>query len=155
MSPAPSGAAVDPSLLDVLPSSIAGLDFIYQPDASAQAAADLSPGQGTLSIAYAVAGDPDGGDLVVAAVTRPSPRAFGDDFFRSWRDTFDESACEPAGGISGHAEAQIGGRTVFIGTCEAGLTIYHAYLARRALVVSVTSFGAGRLGEQLMGALRD
>ena len=74
--------------------------------------------------------------------------------FRAWRDTFDAGACPQAGGVSGHAEATIGGRTSYIGTCAGGLTTYHTLIAGAGLLVSVSSVGEHRLGEQVIAGLR-
>jgi hypothetical protein len=68
---------------------------------------------------------------------------------------FDAGVCEQAGGVSGTAEAQIGGRQVFIGSCAGGAHTYHAWLGNRGLLVSVSAVGEQRLGEQLVEALRD
>jgi hypothetical protein len=157
-SPSPgasSPVAADPSLLEALPSSINGLDLQYTPDATEQAASNAVLAIGTEAIAYAVAADPESSDLVIAVVTRPREAAFNDIFFRAWRDSFDAAVCAQAGGVTGHAQEDVAGRTVYVGTCRELTTIYHAYLERRAVVVSVSSVGPGQLGEQLMGQLQD
>ena len=67
------------------------------------------------------------------------PGVFDEPTFRSWRDTFDEGVCLQAGGVGGHAETQIAGRTVYIGTCTGGVTTYHVRLAERNAIVSIWS----------------
>lgn len=93
-------------------------------------------------------------DLASGVVARLRPGVYSDGFFRDWRDTYDKGACGQAGGVVGNAEAQLGGRTVFITSCAGGLLVYHAYVAERDVVVSLFSVGARRFGEQLMEGLR-
>jgi hypothetical protein len=160
-SPASSGSAsetvvqVDPALLDVIPSSVGGIALEYAPEASSETAADPQLAQSADAIAFAVGVDPATSDLVVASVIRPLPGVYDDLFFRGWRDSFNEGVCERAGGVSGNAQTEIDGRTVFVGTCSEGATVYHTYLGTRGVIVSVSSLGQRRLGEQLMGELRD
>jgi hypothetical protein len=54
----------------------------------------------------------------------------------------------------GNAEAQISNRTTYIGTCGGGAHTYHTYLEKANILVSATSVGTKRFGEQLMGTLR-
>jgi hypothetical protein len=146
--------AVDRTLLGVLPETVDGLAVDYDPQASAETAADPTLAATTEAIAYAIAATADS-DFAVAAVTRPRAGLFDDAFFRSWRDSFDTGACEPAGGVAGHAQALIDGRTVFITTCGGGLVVHHTFLRNRRLLVSVSSLGERRLGEKLVATLRD
>ena len=60
-------------------------------------------------------------DYVVVTVARLQPGLFGDLFYRGWRDTFDAAVCDQAGGVEGHAEAEIAGRQTFIRTCVGGV----------------------------------
>ena len=63
-----------------------------------------------------------------------------------WRDTYDEAACAPAGGVTGHAQATIDGRTVFIGTCAGGALTYHVRLEERSgSSCSITAVGERQL----------
>jgi hypothetical protein len=58
--------------------------------------------------------------------------------------------------MSGRAEAQIGGRTTFIGTCAGGAHTYHVRLeSDDAIIVSVTAVGERRLGEQVVAGLTE
>lgn len=152
----PSGAvAADPSLLEALPENVGGLVLQYAPEATTETAADPELAESAEAIAYAVAIDPETSDLVVAAVTRPRPGLFDDAFFRDWRDSFDGSVCDRAGGVRGHAQTEVDGRPVFIATCAEGAAVYHTYLERRGVIVSISSVGDSRLGEQLMDQLSD
>lgn len=150
----PSGAAVvlDNGLLEVLPTTVDGATVSPVPDAADLAdqglVADIS------AVAYAIALDPASGDQVVAVVAAMRPGRFDEEFFRDWRDSFDEGVCERAGGIAGKAESVIAGRTTYIGTCAESVITYHTHLEDRDLIVSAQALGTRRLGERLMEALR-
>ncbi len=93
--------------------------------------------------------------MAVVSVVQLRPGVFDDAFFRDWRDSYDAAACDAAGGVAGNAQAEIDGRDIYIGTCAAGAHTYHAYLEDASVVVSVTSVGDLRLGEQIMAGLRE
>ena len=100
--------AYDDSLLALLPADIDGLTF--EPDPDALADLDVKAlGTAADRIAIAVISDVESGELAVTSVLHLRDGAFGDAFFRSYRDSYDVAACEPAGGKAGNAEAQIGG----------------------------------------------
>jgi hypothetical protein len=149
----PPGVAVeDPVLIAVLPADVDGQPVVLESQAFADAIADPAFAANVEAAAFGVvvAGD----ELSSAMVARPVPGAWSEAWFRDWRESYDEGACGQAGGVAGNAEAQLGGRTVFIGTCAGGLRTYHAWLAERGLLVSAFSVGEGRYGEQLMAGLR-
>lgn len=150
----PSGATVpiDTSLLELLPASIAGIPVTAVPDPSG--ADDPGLVQTVERMAQAVVIDPASGDFAYASVIVLEPGVFDDAFYRSWRDSFDEGACSQAGGVTGHAQATIGGRTAYIGHCGGGVLTYHVRLDGRDAIVSVSSLGASKLGEQLLAGLR-
>src|SRR5207247_2152058 len=83
--------------------------------------------------------------FVVASVARLRDPSADEAWFRGYRDSYDQSACTAAGGVAGHAESVINGRTVFIGTCAAGAITYHVRLAGGSIVLSLTSVGPDRL----------
>jgi hypothetical protein len=150
---------VDPTLLDILPDDVAGIAL--QPDAATAAdIADdgsLDPYVSALAIA-ADFGPPASdalGDYVVVTVARPKPGLFGDLFYRGWRDTFDAAVCAQAGGVEGNAEAQIGGRQTFIGTCAGGVHTYHVHLPDSGVIVSMQGAGEGRFGERVIEGLNE
>ncbi len=153
-SPGSSAPAVpiDPALLEVLPPTVAGLPITPSSD---PAGAD-DPGliDTVDRMAQAIVVDPATDGFAFISVIAPQPGVFDEAFYRSWRDTFDDGACSQAGGVGGHAEAQIGGRTTYIGHCTGGVTTYHVRLEDRDLIVSVSSLGETRLGEQVLAALR-
>jgi len=150
-SPPTSGGsvAVDPSLLSILPSDVAGVPMQPEPDTAAQIAADPSLASEVEAIAVALAasaGSSAADDLVIASVVRLQPDIFDETFFRGWRDTYDAAACEPAGGVRGNAESEIDGRQVFIGSCNSGVLTYHLRYGED-VIVSLTSLGERRFGE--------
>ena len=161
-SPDPSGAAaasplvaIDPSLLDLLPRSIGSIPITPSPEAAAEPAADASLAASAQSLAVGLAVDQATGNLVVASVVKLKPGVFSDEFFRDWRDSFDEGVCGQAGGVAGNAQATIDGRTVYIGTCEGGVHTYHVHLEGPDVIISLNAVGEGRMGEQLMESLPD
>ena len=77
----------------------------------------------------------------------------GDDWFRDWRDSYDEAACANAGGVTRRAETNIAGETVYVGSCAGGSFTYHVRIDADAVVMSLTSIGPGRLGQRIMEGL--
>ena len=156
--PGGSGTAVtaDPSLLAVVPAAAAGLQLDYDPDTTASVAADpaLAADVEALAIGLAVPiGQATPAELVITSVVRLRDPGSDDEWFRSWRDTYDQAACEQAGGVSGHAQSEFNGHVVYIGSCAGGATTYHVRLGAGALVMSLTSIGSSRLGERIVREL--
>jgi hypothetical protein len=143
---------VDPALLAILPATVAGLPVNPVPDPTGLADPALVASVDRIAQAFVI--DPVSGDFAYASIVVLRPGVFGDRFFRSWRDSFDEGACSQAGGVVGHAEAQIGGRTAYIGRCDGGVLTYHVRLDGRDAIVSVSSLGETHLGEQLLAGLQ-
>lgn len=164
-SPSPSRAptsvtaevAVDPSLLDLVPDTIAGVPVQEDAATAADIAGEgsIAPFVSALAVASAFGPPPTDTlpDYVVVTVARLKPGLFGDVFFRGWRDTFDAAVCEQAGGVAGHAEAEIGGRQTFIGTCAGGVHTYHVYVPDQDVIVSLQGAGDGRFGERVIEGL--
>ena len=150
LEPPPEGTVtVDPSLLSILPSEVGGAPMIPAEEAATDIAVDPSLATDVEAIAVALAVSPGSSgnqDLVIANVVRLRPDVFDEEFFRSWRDTYDAAACEPAGGLLGNAEAEIDERNVFIGSCTNGGFTYHVRYGEN-VIVSLTSLGDGRFGE--------
>jgi hypothetical protein len=150
-----AAVAADPTLLDVLKASDAKLNVTYDPDTTASVMTDSSVARDLSALAIGLAtpsGQASPQDFVIANVARLRDPAKDDAWFRSWRDTYDQAACERAGGVQGNAETDMGGTTVFIGSCRNGALTYHARLENGGIVVSLTSVGPGRLGESLLRA---
>jgi hypothetical protein len=158
-SAAPSGAAVqvDAALLGFVPSAVDGVPLTFDPGTSATIAADpsVAPDAASLAVALAIVpGASAADDLAVVSVVRLRDPTKDEAWFRDWRDTYDQAACSPAGGLVGNAEAEIGGGTVYIGSCAGGVRTYHTRLAAAGIVVSITALGSRRLGEKVMAGLR-
>lgn len=149
--------AVDPSLLDLVPDTVAGVPVQEDEATAADIAGEgsIAPFVSALAVAAAFGAPPSDAlpDYVVVTVARLKPGLFGNLFFRRWRDTFDAAVCEQAGGVDGHAEAEIGGRQTFIGTCAGGVHTYHVYLPDQDVIVSLQGAGDGRFGERVIEGL--
>lgn len=146
------GAVEDPSLIEVLPAQVAGSDVTLESQAFAEALADPGFAANIEAAAFGVV--VAGNDLASAVVARPVEHVYSDAWFRDWRDSYNDGACAQSGSVVGNAEAEIGGRTVYIGTCSGGLRTYHTWIEDRDLLVSAFSIGEARFGEQLMAGLR-
>jgi hypothetical protein len=143
---------LDETLLSILPADVDGVPVAQEPDSFAQAAADPDFATNVGSAAFAIV--VDGSDLASGVVARLRPGRYSDGLFRDWRDTYDAGACAQAGGVAGNAQADLGGRTVYIATCGGGLRTYHVYVPERDVIVSLFSLGDRKFGELLMGSLR-
>ncbi len=154
-----SGVVVDPALLRLLPREVDGVPLTADPDSAAGIAADGSIAPFVSAIALATAFGPlatdTPGDYVVVTVARLRPGTFGDLFYRGWRDTFDGAVCELAGGVDGHAEADIGGHQTFIATCAGGVHTYHVHLPARDVIVSMQGVGESRYPELVVAGLTE
>ncbi|HET9457937.1 MAG TPA: hypothetical protein VFO78_11380 [Candidatus Limnocylindrales bacterium] len=146
-----SGVRVDASLLEILPDDVDGVPIVPDAENAAGLAADPTLAADVEALALALAVDQAAGaeNLAIVNVVRLRPAVLGEAFFRQWRDSYDEAACAPAGGVTGHAEAEIDGRQAFIGSCSGGAFTYHA-IHGEDVIVSITSVGEGRLGEAIM-----
>jgi hypothetical protein len=149
---------VDETLIDLLPVEVDGIRLVDDPATAGSIASDpdLAANVSAIAVAFAIApGESVTDDLAVVSVVKLRPGVFDEAFFRSWRDSYDAAACEAAGGTSGNAEADIAGRHTFIGSCAAGAHTYHVYLEGPSVIVSITSVGERRLGEQVVAGLRE
>jgi hypothetical protein len=145
-------ASVDRTLLEILPSAVDGIAVEPSPDGEAAGIEDPCLARIATAFASGFAADLENFTFVVVVSLRS--RVLDDGVYRSWRDSFDEGACSQADGVAGHAEAEIGGRTVYIGTCTGGLRTYHVWLEDRDVLISASAVGERRLGEQLVENLR-
>ncbi len=145
---------LDPTLLDYLPASVAGIAMSEEADEAAAALTDPALSKIASALDAGVAVDAGNGNLVTALVVQLLPNTFGDVAYRQWRDSFDEGACAAAGGVVGHAEATIADRQVFITSCVSSLHTYHVLLEEQGIVISASSIGDGLFGEKVMEGLR-
>src|SRR5215210_3845139 len=130
--PSSGDVDVDPSLLSHVPATVGGVEIERDPGTAAQVASDpaLAGEVERLAVGLAVGPGSSGAeDIAIVNVVKLRDGILGEPFFRGWRDTYDEAACAQAGGVLGHAQAEIGGRTVHIGTCNGGAHTYHVALA--------------------------
>ena len=152
--------AADAALItSVLGGSQAGLTFAYDEETTSQVLADPGIRKDASALAiglYTVTGQQPIEDYAIVNVLRlRDPGTADDNWFRSYRDSYDDSACAQAGGVTRHAEAQMSSHTVFIGSCAGGAFTYHLRTKTGDLVVSITGVGPGRLGERLAAAVTD
>ncbi len=155
-----AGLAVDARLLGVLPAEIGGIALVPDPTTAAQIAADPTLASSAEAIAVALAIRPgtssSGDDLAIVSVIRLRPGVFGDAWFVTWRTTYDQAACEVAGGVRAQpSQTSIAGRTVYLGTCAGDAETYHVHLADPTLVVSITAAGPNHFGELVVAGLAE
>jgi hypothetical protein len=154
------GLVVDAGLLKVLPATIDGIALEADAATAAQIAADPTLAGFASAIAVALAISPgtssSGDDLAIVSVIRLRPAVFGDAWFDSWRSTYDNAACEAAGGVAGQPGREvIAGRTVYVGTCAGDAHTYHVHLADPSRIVSITSAGSRGFGELVLAGLAE
>jgi hypothetical protein len=147
-----SGLVLDDTLLGVLPEAVGGIAPIAAPESFEEVRNDPSLAANVEAIAFFVLAGP--ADLASGSVSRLREGVFSAGFWRDWRDTYDAGACAQAGGVTGNAEAELGGRTTYITSCAGGLRVYHVHLAERGVIVSMFSVGPGRFGEAVAAGLR-
>jgi hypothetical protein len=150
---------VDQALLDVLPDEVEGQPLRPDGETAAEIAGteDLAPDIEAIGVGlYIQPGSSGADDLAIVNVVRLRPGVFGDAWFRSWRGTYDDGACEVAGGVApGSAQTRIGDHETHIGTCQGGVHTYHVHLAGPDRVISITSAGEGRFGERVVAGLTE
>jgi hypothetical protein len=154
----PSAVVPDPSLLELVPAAAAGATLTYDPATTAAVAADPSLARDVSALATGLArpvnaGPDDPNVAIVNAARLRDPGAAEDDWFRDWRDTYDEAACAQAGGVARHAQFPVGTLAVFVAGCANGAFTYHVRIADGAVVLSMTSIGSGDLGRRIVERL--
>jgi hypothetical protein len=154
------GVGVDPSLLELLPAEVEGVEIRADPDSAAEIAGDPILARDVSDVAVAVAFGPvatdDTVDYAVVALARLRPDVFSDAWFRDWRDTYDAEVCEQAGGVdTGRSEIALGELTIHRSTCAGGVVIHHAHLPAAGVVVSIQGAGPKDLGRAIMAALSE
>ena len=139
-----------------MPKSIGSIPITPSPEAAAEPAADASLAKSAQSLAVGLAVDQATGNLVVASVVRLKPGVFSDEFFRDWRDSFDEGVCGQAGGVTGNAQADDRRPDrVHRDVRRAASTPITSTSRAPTSIVSLNAVGDGRMGEQLMDSLPD
>jgi hypothetical protein len=154
-SPSTSGGiAVDPALLEHLPTDVAGV--ARTADAATAAEIAGQPLLDTFVSDIGVAVYPSNTDYAVATLARLRPDVFDEGWFRDWRDTYDEGVCAQAGGVeAGRSEVELGGRQVHRSSCRGGVIIYHTWLPESGVVVSVQGAGPLDMGRSVVSGLTE
>jgi hypothetical protein len=145
---------VDPTLLAILPATVAGISVQEFPEAEQQAITNPDLGRNVARVATAFVGDAAGTNWAYTAIVDVRPEAQSDAFYRDWQDTFDASACERAGGVARHSAVVIGGRDVQRTACATGVRTYHVRIKDTGLLISISDLGDLNFGEQVIAALR-
>ncbi len=151
--------ALDPALLDLLPDEVGGQALTPDDATAAEIAGDRGLAADLEAIAvglYIQPGTSMADDLAIVNVVRLRPGVFGDAWFRSWRTTYDDGACEVAGGVApGTAVTEIGAHETHIGSCQGGVHTYHVHVPSPDRVISITAAGEGRFGERVVAGLTE
>lgn len=142
--------AIEPELLAYLPATINGIPVVEDIDVAGEALFDPAISRIATGVDAAVAVDTATGNLVTAWVVRLREGAFGEELYRQWRDSYDEGACAAGGGVTGRAQAELGGRSTYVTSCVTALRTYHVWLEEQDILISASSIGEGRFGELLM-----
>lgn len=145
---------LDPTLLAFLPASVGGIDVTENADEASTALSDPALPRIASAVDGAVAVDTASANLVLGWVVRLRPGIFNAGDYRQWRDSYDEGACAAAGGVVGHAEATIADRQAYVTSCVGGMHTYHVWLKDQDILISASSIGDARFGEQLLEGLR-
>jgi len=145
---------IDPGLLAVLPPNVNGQSVLESSEGDADASTNASLARIADSAVGALAIDLGPGDFVLALVVRLQPGVLDEAGFRNWRDSYDAGVCGGGDAVTGHAQTQIGGRTVYVATCANGLHTYHTWIPASRLLISASSGGTANFGEILFGALK-
>jgi hypothetical protein len=147
--------AIDPALVDLLPSTVGGLDVVRATatEEAAQASPRFADSADGFAAVEAIA--TNGSDLGIASIIRLRPEASPATFYADWRPGYDDAACAPAGGVSTRETQTIGGRSVAVTHCLEGATVYHVWLQGGRVLVSVLDVGTTGLGRSIVeGAKR-
>ena len=155
-SPGPSRPTVpiDPTLLAILPSTVAGQAITEIPEIEANLKTDPDLVANAAALAVGLGVNSGTGDFAYVAVVELKPMVFTNAWFVSWRQSYDESACSQSNGLAGTTNTTIGGMSVFVGTCNGGARTYHVHLTGPDRLVSITSVGSADYGEMVVAGLK-
>jgi hypothetical protein len=150
-----AAVAIDPALVDLLPSTVAGLAVVRATatEEAAQASPRFADAADGFAAVEAIA--TNGSDLAIASIIRLRPEASPATFYADWRPGYDDAACAPAGGVSTRETQTIGGRSVDVTHCVEGATVYHVWLQGDRVLVSVLDVGRTGLGRSLIEGAKD
>ncbi len=155
----PGTVAVERSLQGILPQAVEGQPLRPDDETAAEIAItdELAPDVEAIAVGlYVQPGTSSADDLAIVNVVRLRSGVFADAWFRSWRSTYDQAACEIAGGVEpGSAVTVIGDHETHIGSCTGGVHTYHVHLSSPDRVVSITAAGERRFGERVVEGLTE
>lgn len=96
---------------------------------------------------------PDSPDFAIVNVVHLRGPQTDENWFRSWRDTYDAAACAQAGGVVRRSETAVRDLTIYVGSCAGGAFTYHAVLNEGNVILSMTSVGPARIGQAVVERL--
>jgi hypothetical protein len=144
---------IDTSLLASLPAMVGGQPVNEVTEIEAELAGDPDLIQNASGLAVALGINMATGDFAYVAVIQLKPLVFSNAFYSSWRQSYDLSACTQSSGLKSTATTVIAGRQVFTGTCVGGALTYHVHLPAPDRLISITSVGPAKFGEQVLRGL--
>ena len=145
---------IDPTLLAIVPLTVDGQTITEVPEVEANLATDPNLIANSSGLAVALGIDVNSGQFAYIAVIRLKPLIFGNAFYLSWRQSYDQGACSQSNGLHGTGSTTIAGRQVFTGTCAGGAETYHVHLVGPDRLVSITSVGTSHYGALVLAALK-
>ena len=150
--PAASPAAIDPSLLDLLPATVDGAARTIDPASEEAFRSDPTLAAMATAFATAVYRGPNGA-VVLALPIRLRDRALSDAAFRDFRDTYGAAVCAGAGGLVGAADTTVAARQVSVSRCAAGALVYYVRLSGPGVLLVVDAPQGPGIAEDLIGRL--
>ena len=145
---------INSGLLAILPPSVGGQPLTEVPEVEANLVTDPNLIANAAGLAVALGIDVGSGEFAYVAVIQLKPLVFGNAYFSSWRQSYDEGACSQSNGLKSTGTATIAGRQVFTGICNGGAETYHVHLAGPDRLVSITSVGTTHFGAIVLAALK-
>jgi hypothetical protein len=146
------GLHIDPSLLGLLPRTVAAYPIVEDTDGETAALdnADLAHTfDNYAAAAIGVIGDPNWLQLVMGHLRPESQNA---DVQTAWISEYATGGCSQAGGVSGTSQQTISGWIVDVATCKGGPIVYTLSLGN-GTILSMYGLGPKDLGKSLIGAL--
>jgi hypothetical protein len=145
---------IDPLLLAVLPSTVAGQTISEIPEIEANLMTDPDLVANAASLAVALGINSGTGDFAYIAVIQLKPLVFSNSWYLSWRQSYDQGACSQSNGLKSTTSAMLGGWQVFEGLCQGGALTYHVHLTAPDRIVSITSVGSAGYGAIVAAGLK-
>lgn len=147
------GLRIDPTLLAILPAEVGGNPIVEAADLELIDLDNSDLAASFDGIAEGRIGDISAANWLRVSVGRPNSAGQAADFYSSWVDQYDQSACSQADGVASVQQQSIADWDVDVATCKGGVVAYILQLPS-GLIVSAEDLGPRRLGHQLMAALQ-